>query len=250
MDLGVAGRTYVVTGGTSGLGRATAEALAAEGANVVVSGRSQDRLDEVTSAIGSRAAGLALDNADPAAARALLGHAMHAFGRADGLLVSVGGPPPGPVSAVDDDQWRSAFDSVFLGAVRLARTFAEHLAGRDGGAIAFVLSSSVRSPLPRLAISNGLRPGLAMVAKDLADEFGPQGVRVFSLLPGRILTDRTVQLERGDAEARARSEAAIPLRRLGRPEEFGRTAAMLLSPAASYLTGCVVPVDGGLIRTI
>jgi 3-oxoacyl-[acyl-carrier protein] reductase len=133
----------------------------------------------------------------------------------------------------------------------LARTVAA--AVRPGGALAFVLSSSVRSPIGGLAISNGLRPGLAMVAKSLADELGPRGVRVNGLMPGRVATDRIVSLDRatGDPDAsRRRNEAAIPLRRYGVPEEFGNVAAFLLSPAASYVTGTMVPVDGGALRTI
>jgi 3-oxoacyl-[acyl-carrier protein] reductase len=123
--------------------------------------------------------------------------------------------------------------------------------GPDGGSVAWVLSSSVRSPIPGLAISNGLRPGLAGLAKTLADELGPRGVRVNGLLPGRIATDRTVALDDvgGDPEAaRRRSESAIPLGRYGEPAEFGRVAAFVLSPAASYLTGAMIPVDGGLLR--
>ena len=123
----------------------------------------------------------------------------------------------------------------------------------DGGAIGLVLSTSVRAPIPELGLSNGLRPGLAGVAKDLADEYGPRGVRVVSLLPGRILTDRNRELfaATGDAErARAAAEAAIPLRRIGEPAEFGRVAAFVLSPAAGYLTGITLPVDGGALRAI
>jgi 3-oxoacyl-[acyl-carrier protein] reductase len=119
-----------------------------------------------------------------------------------------------------------------------------------GAAIALVLSSSVRSPLPNLTISNGFRPGLAMLVKQLADELGPGGVRAMALVPGRILTERTAQLDAGDPDARRRSEAAIPLRRLGTPTEFGRVAAFVLSPAASYVTGSVVTGDGGMIRTL
>jgi 3-oxoacyl-[acyl-carrier protein] reductase len=125
--------------------------------------------------------------------------------------------------------------------------------GPDGGAIGLVLSSSVRSPIPGLAISNGLRPGLAGVAKSLADELGPRGIRVFGLMPGRIATDRTVHLDSlsGDADAaRQRSEGTIPLRRYGQPAEFGRVAAFLLSPAASYVTGVTVPIDGGALRML
>jgi 3-oxoacyl-[acyl-carrier protein] reductase len=131
--------------------------------------------------------------------------------------------------------------------VRLARTVAGVLG--EGGAIGFVLSTSVRSPIPGLAISNGLRPGLAMVAKTLADELGPRGVRVFGLLPGRISTQRMLDLM-PDEQARRGLAETIPLRRFGEPAEFGRVAAFSLSPAASYLTGVMVPVDGGALRTI
>jgi 3-oxoacyl-[acyl-carrier protein] reductase len=141
-----------------------------------------------------------------------------------------------------DEQWVHAFETVFLGAVRLARSVGGAVG--EGGAIALVLSSSVRSPLSHLAISNGLRPGLAMYAKTLADELGPRGVRVLSLLPGRIDTPRLRGLG-GEPQT-----DDIPLRRLGTPEEFGRVAAFALSPAASYLTGVVLPVDGGMLRTL
>lgn len=251
MDLGLAGRTYLVTGGTRGLGRATAEALVADGANVVVSSRSQESVDEAVQALGPQAAGLAVDNADAGAAGALVALAQERFGGLHGALISVGGPPAGAVSAMTDEQWRDAFESVFLGGVRLATTVAEHL--DESGSIAFVLSTSVKTPMPGLAISNGLRPGLGMVAKSLADELGPRGIRVNALLPGRVDTDRVQELDAlsGDvAEARARASSTIPLRRYGRPEEFGRTAAFVLSPAAGYLTGVMLPVDGGITRAL
>lgn len=250
VDLGLSGRVYLVTGGSSGLGRATAAALVADGAKVVVSSRSKEKVDAAVAALGDNAIGVAVDNADPAAPELLTATAMREFGRVDGALVSVGGPPAGLATDITDDAWRSSFDTVFLGAVRLTRHVAAALRPDSGGAIAFVLSSSVKTPIPRLAVSNGLRAGLAMLAKEFADELGPRGTRVFSLLPGRILTDRTIALDGGDPEARRRSEAAIPLGRLGAPEEFGRVAAMLLSPAASYVTGCAIPVDGGMIRAL
>jgi len=256
MDLGLRDRVYVVTGGTRGLGRASAEALVADGARVVIASRDAESVRATVEALGGpqHAVGVAADNADAATPELLLAAARDAFGRIDGVLVSVGGPPAGPVSAITDEQWLSAFSSVFLGAVRMARVFAEALAGNDnGGSIGFVLSQSVRQPVANLATSNGLRPGLAMVAKTLADEYGPRGVRVVGLLPGRLATDRLIELDSasGDAAAaRARHEESIPLRRYGEPREFGAVAAFLLSPAASYLTGVMVPVDGGAIRSL
>ncbi|MFF1922300.1 SDR family oxidoreductase [Streptomyces sp. NPDC058221] len=246
MDLGLKDRVYIVTGATRGLGNATAHALAADGAKVIVTGRDAKRAEAAAAELGPDAVGLAADNGDPAAAQRLVDAARERFGRLDGILISVGGPAPGTAADNTDEQWQSAFESVFLGAVRLARAAAEVLG--EGGVIGFVLSGSVHEPIAGLTISNGLRPGLAGFAKSLADELGPRGIRVVGVLPARIDTDRVRELDAlsGDAEASRRAnEARIPLRRYGTPEEFGRTSAFLLSPAASYLTGIMVPVDGG-----
>lgn len=251
MDLGLSDRVYVVTGGARGLGRATAEVLVAEGARVVLAGRTRSTLDTAVAELGERAVAVVADNADPAAPGRLVEAAKDTWGRLDGALVSVGGPPTGAVMEVADEQWAAAFATVFLGAVRVAREVADHLG--EQGAIAFVLSSSVRSPIPGLAISNGLRPGLAMVAKTLADELGPRGIRVNGLLPGRVGTERVAELDEGtgDAEAaRAKAVAGIPLGRYGEPAEFGRAAAFLLSPAASFVSGAMLPVDGGMLRAL
>jgi 3-oxoacyl-[acyl-carrier protein] reductase len=244
MDLGLDDRVYLVTGGSRGLGFATASALVAEGAKVVLTGRTEETVRSAAESLG--VVGVACDNADPATPARLLEVARDRYGRVDGLLVSVGGPPPGSVTEATDEQWRAAFDAVFLGAVRLAREVAAALT--EGGSIAFVLSSSVRAPIGALGISNGLRPGLAMVAKAMANELGPRGVRVNGLLPGRIATDRMTLLDqRSTPEQRAAVLAGIPLGRVGDPAEFGRVAAFVLSPAASYLTGTMVPVDGGML---
>ena len=251
MDLGLADRVYVLTGASRGLGFATAQALVADGAKVVVSSRSQGAVDDAVARLGAGAAGVAADLTDPGTAGLLLRTATERFGRFDGALISVGGPGPGTAAEKTDEQWREAFETIFLGSVRAARTFADALTG--GGAIGFVLSTSSRTPIPGLGLSNGLRPGLAGVAKDMADQYGHRGVRVLSLLPGRVLTDRNRELfaATGDPEkAAADAAAAIPLGRLGEPEEFGRVAAFLLSPAAGYLTGISVPVDGGALRTL
>ncbi|MGW2837633.1 SDR family oxidoreductase [Streptomyces sp. NPDC001493] len=246
MDLGLKDRVYVVTGASRGLGNAAATALAADGAKVLITGRDEKSVTAAAAELGPDALGVAADNGDPTAARMMLNTAKERFGRLDGVLISVGGPPPGTAAGNTDEQWQSAFESVFLGAVRLARAAAAELG--EGGVIGFVLSGSVHEPIPGLTISNGLRPGLAGFAKSLANELGPRGIRVIGLLPSRIETDRVRELDAlsGDADAaRAASEAGIPLRRYGTPEEFGKTAAFLLSPAASYLTGIMLPVDGG-----
>lgn len=251
MDLDLQDRVFIVTGGARGLGRATADCLVAEGARVVLSGRTDQSLAMAQEELGGQAAAVVADNADAGTPGRLIAAARETWGRLDGALISVGGPPRGPVTGIADDQWSAAFGSVFLGAVRLCREIGQALP--SGGSMALVLSSSVRAPLADMAISNGLRPGLAMVAKTLADELGASGVRVNGLLPGRIGTERVAELDAagGDPEAaRAAAIKTIPLGRYGKPEEFGRTAAFLLSPAASFINGAMVPVDGGMLRAL
>ncbi len=271
MDLGLSGRVYLVTGGSRGLGFAAAQALVADGARVVLSAPHETTAAAAAGRLAQDAAAadtvtwVVADNADPATPDRLIAAARDRFGRLDGALMSVGGSPAGTVTTTTDDAWRSAFESVFLGAVRLARVLAADLGAEreagpvtgslsgTGGSIVFVLAASVRAPLPGLAISNGLFPGLAGVVKTLADEHGPAGIRINGLLPVRIATDRVREFDAlsGDPdEVRARLSEHIPLRRYGEPEEFGQAAAFLLSPAASYITGAMIPVDGGAIRSI
>ena len=253
MDLGLGGRGYLLTGASRGLGFATARALVDDGARVLISSRSEDAVAKAAEELGGppNAFGSPADLGDPGTADRLVTDAQQHLGRIDGALISVGGPAPGTVLEASEDDWRAAVDSVLLGTLRLVKALVPHL--DDGAAIGLVLSTSVREPIGHLAISNGLRPGLAMTAKALADELGPRGVRVFGLMPGRIATDRIIEIDErsGDPEAaRKRSESMIPLRRYGRPEEFGRVAAFALSPAASYLTGVMLPVDGGALRSL
>jgi 3-oxoacyl-[acyl-carrier protein] reductase len=271
MDLGLRDRVYLVTGGSRGLGFAGAQALIGDGARVVLSAPHEATASAAAASLVQNAAvtdtvtWVAADNADPATPARLIAAAKGRFGRLDGALISVGGTPTGTIATTTDDAWRSAFEGVFLGAVRLARVLAADLSGETaagavtgsltgtGGSVVFVLASSVRVPLVELAISNGLFPGLAGVVKMLADEHGPAGIRMNGLLPVRIATDRVREIDAlsGDPdEVRARQSEHIPLRRYGEPAEFGRAAAFLLSPAASYITGAMIPVDGGAIRSI
>jgi 3-oxoacyl-[acyl-carrier protein] reductase len=256
VDLGLRDRTYIVTGASAGLGFATAKALAAEGARLVISSRNEESIARAAAELnalpgpGWNVVVIPVDNADPDSAERLAATAIAKWGELHGALISVGGPRAGTALDTDEEDWRSAFDSVFLGGLRIARAVAR--AGAEDTSIAFVLSSSVKSPIAGLAISNGLRPGLAMVAKTLADELGPNGMRVNGLMPGRIATDRLKELDgkSGDPDAARRaSEKTIPLRRYGSPDEFGRVAAFVLSPAASYVTGAIIPIDGGALRT-
>lgn len=250
MDLGLHGRAFLVTGASSGLGLATAEVLVDEGASVLLVARRARVLEELENRLGPAVQTSAGDLSDPELPGRAVGATLAAFGRVDGALVSVGGPPPGGVLDTTEATWTAAFDSVFLPALRVAR---EVCAVTPDPRLAFVLSSSAKGPLARMAPSNGLRPGLAMLVKQLADEIGPRGGRAVGLLPGTVATDRISYLHgRGDDAdaARAAAESAIPLRRMGQPAEFGRVAAFLLSDAASFVTGSMVAIDGGAMRQL
>lgn len=254
VDLGLDGRAYVVTGGTSGLGFAAAEALVAEGARVLVASTNPDKVRAARDELGDAAAGAVVDLTDDDAPARLVAACREAHGRLDGLFVSHGGPPPGPAATLDDDDLDRALDLSQRAPIRVLRDVVDQL---DGGGSALVLtSSSTVEPVDGLATSNLTRTGVWGYAKTLANEVGPRGVRVNLLLPGRYATERLAELEQSIAErdgttaeqVRRDAEDGIPLRRLGEPAELGRVAAFLLSPAASYVHGSAVTVDGGAVR--
>ena len=256
MDLGLKNRVYIVTGASGGLGFASAQELVRDGACVVIASRDEARINDAAKRLDApdQVRAVAADLGDASTAQRLIDTATQAFGQLDGAVISVGGPAAGRNSDVTEQQWRDAFDSVFLGGLRMAQAVlaAPRPAGTQA-AVTLVLSSSVKNPIPGLAISNGLRPGLAMAAKTLADEHGPAGGRVNVLLPGRIDTDRVKHLDGlsdDPAATKQQAEAAIPLRRYGTPEEFGRVAAFVTSPAAAYISGAAIPVDGGAMRSL
>lgn len=254
MDLQLRDRVFVVTGGTSGLGRAVAEVLVAEGGRVVVSSRTREDVEATAAELGDAAVGVAADITDVATPARLVAAAREAFGRLDGAFVSHGGPPPSSALDLDEDRLQQSLALAAAGPIRLLG----HL-GRDlteGSSIVALTSTSSLEPIAGIAGSNIARPAVWSYAKMLADEVGPRGIRVNVLVPGRFATDRLRELWEGRAEASGRTgdeerqddELRIPLRRIGEPSELAAIAAILLSPVSGYVTGTAVRVDGGVIR--
>jgi 3-oxoacyl-[acyl-carrier protein] reductase len=251
VDLGLDGRTFVVGGGSQGLGRAVAEELVAEGAHVLVVSREPE---QAAHELGERALPCAADLGTVAGVDAVVA-AGAGLGGLDGVLVSSGGPPVGSALDVADEQWEAAFRLLVGNPIRLVRGLRPHL--REGASILFITSSSVRVPIAGLDTSNVLRPGVAALVKCLALELGP-GVRVNSLAPGRIDTERVRSLDESRAErtgstagaVREHQTSLIPLGRYGEPAELGRVAAFLLSPAASYVSGAAIQVDGAYVTAV
>ena len=254
MDLGLEGLRALVGGGSSGLGAAIATVLAAEGARVAIAARPSDRLTDRAAAIGALPIPADLSSAD-GPADAVAG-AVHGLAGLDLLVVNSGGPPAGGFDDLDEATWIAAIDGVLHSALRMIRAALPHLRTSTAPAILIILSSSVREPIPSLTTSNVLRPGLAGLVKSLTAEIAP--IRINGIAPGRVATDRIAQLDGLRASSTGRpvediiSEtiARIPLARYGQPLEVGRLAAFLLSPAASYVSGAIVPIDGGLIRAL
>ncbi len=253
MDLGLSDRVYVVTGASRGLGRACARQLAAEGARLVLSGRDEAELAATAAGLGGseRAIAVSGDISEAGIETCLAAAAVARYGRLDGALICLDQPTPGSVTGTDDGTWRLGFESLFLGPVRMARTVAGNVSN-EGGSVLFVLSAAVPDAAGGQALAAGLRPAVAMTARSMAEELGPRNVRVNALAPGHHENEQPRPADPDeDAElARRRTEDSIPLRRYGESLEFARPAVFLLSPAASYVTGSVLTVDGGLARPL
>jgi 3-oxoacyl-[acyl-carrier protein] reductase len=260
MDLGLTDKIAMIGGASKGLGFAVARALAAEGVHLCVAARDEGALCRAAEAIKHESdVNVVTVPADLSRADAIaLWHsaAVREFGGVDLLFANTGGPPPGTALAASDCAWQSAFDQLLMSVIRTVRLVIPSMRARGGGSILIGTSSSVREPLPNLALSNVMRVGVTSLAKTLAVEVAPDNIRVNTLVPGRIATSRVEYLDTVAAgkagitpeDQRKRSEACIPLGRYGAPDEFGRVAAFLLSDRASYITGSAVVMDGGLLK--
>jgi 3-oxoacyl-[acyl-carrier protein] reductase len=246
MDLGLSGRSAIVCGASSGMGLAVAAALRAEGARVAMHGRRAELLESAANRIGALA--VPGDLTSPDDVDRLVDAAVDAHGGVDVLVLNGGGPAPGPAVGLTADDVAGAVGLLLAPHLRLVDRCLPHLRASGRGRIVAIESSSVREPLPNLALSNAVRPGVVGWLKTLGRELGPDGVTVNVIAPGRIDTDRFRQVHPdGLSEA---DLAAIPLGRIGSPEEIAAVTCFLASDGASYVTGAVVPVDGGFTRSL
>lgn len=262
MDLGLRGRTALVFGGSKGLGRASAAALAAEGVQVAIVARGAEALEaaagELAAQHGVPVQGFVADVADHAAALAAVDAAVARFGAIDILVNNTGGPPPSGVLGIDPAIWSAQFQAMVLSVIRITDHVVPGMRQRGWGRVITIASATVVEPNPVLGLSNALRSTLVGWSKTLAGEVAKDGITVNMLLPGLVATDRTAALDASAAarsggtveDARTARAAAIPVGRYGTPAEFGAVAAFLASAQASYVTGSMLRVDGGMLRSV
>jgi 3-oxoacyl-[acyl-carrier protein] reductase len=260
MELRLEGKRAAVAAASGGLGFAIASALGAEGCRLAVCSRDAGRIDEAAARIadstGAEVTAAVCDVAEPGRTTAWIDAAASAMGGLDLVVANAGGPPPGRIGDVGPEEWDAAYRLTLRSALEIAAAARPHLSA--GAAVLFMTSLSNRQPIPILAMSTVFRPGVAALAKLLAEEWASDGIRVNHLVPGRIATDRLIQIDRSAAEragttpeeVRSGVEAGIPLGRYGEPSEYAAAAVFLLSEAASFITGATLVVDGGMLRAI
>jgi len=260
MDLQLKGKRALVTGSSRGLGFATALALAKEGCRLALNSRDQAKVSaaaaQVSAETGTHALGLAGDLADPDVPERLVNEAAHLLGGLDILITNAGGPPAGAFESFDETAWQKAIDLSLMCHVRLIKAALPHLRQSKTASVLTVTSYSVKQPIPNLVLSNSIRAATVGLTKSLALELGREGIRFNSILPGWTKTERVIELMSFRARQNGTTvEAEIanqskdsPLGRMGEPEEFANAAVFLVSPAASYITGVMLTVDGGMYK--
>ena len=255
MKIGLSGKRALVLGASKGLGFGIAKGLAEEGAKVALASRNLEAAGKAAATIGAKA--YACDTGKIDEIEALSKDVEAAFGGVDILVLNSGGPPPGGAQGVSSAQWRTSFEGMFVGLVRLADLILPGMIERKFGRIITVISSGVIEPIPNLAISNAIRPALVGWGKSLANEVARHNITVNAVAPGRIATDRLTQLDKANAERQGKSveevmtaaQARIPAGRYGSVEEYAAAAVFLASEAASFITGSILRVDGGQIAS-
>lgn len=262
MDLGLKDKTALVAASSKGLGKATAMALAHEGCRVAICARDGETLAaagaEIREATGANVLEVGCDLADPGAIAALFARVAEALGGPDVVVINAGGPPVLPLNELTDEHWRKAFELTVMSAVRMVNASLPHMREAKWGRIVAIESSSVKQPVAGLHLSNGLRPGVAGYFKSILEDLAKDGITINTVLPGVYLTDRILNNQKGIAERTGVSledrldllRSSIPMGRFGEPHELGSMVAFLASEQAAYVTGAVVQVDGGLIRSV
>jgi 3-oxoacyl-[acyl-carrier protein] reductase len=260
MDLGLKDKIALITGASRGLGYAVALGLAREGCRVAINSREKSRIDSAAETIskesGNQVIGLGGDVTNPDVPARLVKEVVQAFGGLDILVTNAGGPPAGAFESFDEAAWQKAIDLSFMSHVRLIKSALPHLKQSKAASVLTVTSYSVKQPIPNLVLSNSIRLATVGLTKSLALELGSQGIRFNSILPAWTETERVTELmsfrakQNGTTveEEIARQSKDSPLGRMGAPEEFANAAVFLVSPAASYVTGVMLSVDGGMYK--